>query len=104
MTAPLDLDVHRLRRLEDFDAKRLVGIHVPTQWGKISRERRDAHPLGLVDGWSYYRLADHEPGARRYVRLLAVPRVELQKPAYVAFRDLPRQLRGLARAMAHGGR
>lgn len=90
----------RTRRLEDYDANRLVGIHVPTQWGKISRERRDAHPLGTVEGVSYYRIAAHEPGAGRYVRLVATPRIELQRPCFVAWRDLPRNLRGIARALA----
>jgi hypothetical protein len=100
MLAIFQAPARKPQRLEEWDLDRLVGIHVPTQWGRISRERRDAHALGTVDGVSYYRLADHEPGAKRYVRLRALPNVELQNPRFIAYRDLPQSLRGTARRLA----
>src|ERR1044072_6260696 len=94
---PLDLEIRPTPKLADFDVGRVVGIHVPTQWGRTSKERRDAHPLGTVGGWAYYALAAWEPSKRRYVRVRPEPRVELQRPAFVAFADLPPTVKRSAR-------
>jgi hypothetical protein len=89
------------RTLAHYDERRIVGIHVPTQWGKVSKERRDAYPLGRQGAWAYYQLVDGD--RRRYVRLHPEQLVALQRPEFVPYADLPQPCKQIARRLRQPG-